>query len=175
MNEIDATVQKITRGVKSGERAREIVARFFQDHDAQTNWELIGAFRSFTQKKRTGRKAKKKIADIETEILNYLYKISSDDSGEITKEIIGGYENILLNALEDILTNGKDLELVFIPYFYPHPKALLLLEKAEVTTIKQFLSCDPSTLANTLDGNDELAGELFFLFQMVGFFPETIN
>lgn len=175
MNEITATIQKITRGVKSGERAREIVAKFFQDHDTQTNWELIGAFRNFTQNKRIGRRTKKKIVSVEAEILNYLCETLSNGTDNVTEEIIIEYENILAEAVMNIYDEQNDVNLALLPFFHDYPEALVALENAGIKTANQFLSCDHITITDILDESDELVTDLFFFFRMLGFMPGTIN
>jgi hypothetical protein len=175
VDEITATVQKITRGVKSGEKAREIMANFFQNHDPQTNWKLIGAFRNFTQQRRNGRRTKKKIADVEAEILNYLCETFSGGADNVTEEIIGEYENILAEAVMDIYDEQDDVNLALLPFFYDYPKALVALENAGIKTVNQFLSSDNTTITDILDGSDELITDLFFFFRMLGFIPGALN
>ena len=175
MDEINAVVTEITTGIKSKTEARQRVTQFLTNHNTRTNWEFIVAFRCFMRNNIVRRRSINKFNAIKDELFNYLFEMFNSDTNNITEEILTYYECRLINALEEKLNTGMDEDLIFIPYFYPYPETLFLLENAEITTVREFLSCDQTTLGNILKESDELAGELFFLFKMIGLFPETIN
>lgn len=168
MDEITATVLKITAGIKSEAVAKEEVARFFKTHDHDTNWELIDALCEFVEKNPIGRRAQRKILSVQHEILNYLRDgISTDETDDWhnhIEEIFGEYDYILQNAIMACLNNRTNIDLIFLPLFYIYPSALLALNNAGIKTLNELLACDQERLVEVLKEDGDAMTTLVMFF-----------
>ncbi len=171
MNEITAIVEKITKGTKSGTKAREIVANFFEENDGETNWKFIIAFREKIHTSRVGRRAKKKIAEIDEEILNYICnyeKTTGTELDEMFEEITKRYNNIFKKEIKRKLEEEKDIPLIFIPLFQEHKEVLIILYEANIETLNQLISCEQSILTELFRYNYDALSDLVLFFKPMG-------
>lgn len=166
MNDICAVVEKITKGTKSGLKAREIIADFFKENDDDTNWNLITTFQEKVRSSRIGRRAKKKIAEIEAEILDYICCCEGDEEHKETlKNIIIECDNISRNEIEKILEKNEDVPLSFIPILQTHKDMLIILYESEIETLNELTSCEQPVLMELFKYNHEALSDIVLFFR----------
>ena len=171
MNDIIEFVEKITTRIKSGAKAREVVANFLKENNSETNWRFIIAFREKVRSSKIGRRAKKKIAEIDEEILNYICSFEEAEGVELDGifiEIIGIYENILRNELLRKMEEKDDIPLALIPLFWQYKEMLIVLNGANIGTLNELIACDQSTLMELFRYDSDALAEIVLLFKPLG-------
>lgn len=174
MNEITALVTKVTSGIKSSEKAREAVSKFFEEHDYVTNCKFIDALKDFLHTNNIGRRSWKKIDAVQKEIIKYLSSpevVEIPDIEEVYEEydeLVGEYEHSVRETVKNFIEQGVDIPLELIPQFNVAPTMFLLLTKSGIRTINQLLECEQHELLELFKYNEETLSDLFLLLEPTG-------